>query len=185
MLEVLVPPTPEQKAAAGTDFDDRAAPGADGRGDRRARRERPESRLVEARGQQRPARRPRSSQTPPRRQPRSAAWYSGAGRTATASSAGSRPPQAVGSFVGFAVGRTLWTDPFAALVRGRDRRARDSHPDRGRVPGYRVRLPDGTTGDRRQRQKPIVNSQKQWEEQEDEIQKEIRSRGSRDWQRSV
>ena len=117
MLELLVPPTPEQAAAHGPSFDDALRPeltiaAIDERLEAGAA-----ARLVEARGQQRPRgggrnRRLRLGRSGARR-----ASCSAAARTATASRAGSRLPASVDGFVGFAVGRTLWMEAFAQLVR--------------------------------------------------------------------
>jgi myo-inositol catabolism protein IolC len=116
MLELLVPPTPEQ-AAATTNFDDvlRPALTAQAIGELAAAGLFPDWWKLEGNND-----------------PRAAAIVSNA--AANTSEIGClvlgrgqdrdsvvrwvQVAAAVGSFVGFAVGRTLWTDPFAALVRG-------------------------------------------------------------------
>ena len=122
MLELLVPPTAEQAATSGGRFDERARPAltVDAIDELAADGLRPDWWKLEGNTDPDAAAHVAAAGSRP---PRSAAWCSVAGRTATASYVGSRSPPLSRSFVGFAVGRTLWTDPFAAARQRRDRRA--------------------------------------------------------------
>lgn len=116
MLELLVPPTPEQAASAGADYDERLRPAltAEAIAQLAADGLRPDWWKLEGNNE-----------------PAAAAIVSNA--AAPAAAVGClvlgrgqdhesvirwvRTAARAGGFVGFAVGRTLWTDPFTALVR--------------------------------------------------------------------
>lgn len=117
MLELLVPPTPEQKAAAGAGFDDEVRPKltAEAIGELAAEGLYPDWWKLEGNND------PQAAAIVATAAAGSAEIGSlvlGRGQDRDSVVRWVQVAAASGSFVGFAVGRTLWTDPFAALVRG-------------------------------------------------------------------
>jgi myo-inositol catabolism protein IolC len=116
MLEVLVPPTPEQMADAGADFDDQLRPAltAEAIGQLAATGLRPDWWKLEGNNDPAAAAIVSNAAAPAAE---IGCLVLGRGQDRESVIRWVQTAASAGSFVGFAVGRTLWMDPFSALVR--------------------------------------------------------------------
>jgi len=151
MLELLVPPTPEQAAAHGGDFDERLRPGLTvtaieqlaGAGLH------PDWWKLEGNNEAEAAMIVANAAAP---SATIGCLVLGRGQDRASVIRWVQIAAAAGGFVGFAVGRTLWTDPFSALVRAEldereaVRRIADAYLDIAAA--YRAAAPSVTGSDR-------------------------------------
>ena len=116
LLELLVPPTPEQTVTAGDRFDEELRPAltADAIQELAADGLRPDWWKLEGNNDPKAAATVATAAAPAAE---IGCLVLGRGQDRDSVIRWIRTAASVGGFVGFAVGRTLWTDPFTALVR--------------------------------------------------------------------